>query len=78
MKLIQHCISTILQIKKKDFIEKSKVYRQANAKRIQHHQTSFTTNAEGTPLGGKEKAMTRNKKITKWKCSLVKTNLQQR
>lgn len=34
------------------------------AKRIQHHQTSFTTNARGTSLGEKEKATTRNKKIT--------------
>ena len=40
-----------------------KLYRQAKAKRIQHHQTSFTTNAKGTSLGGKEKATTRNKKI---------------
>ena len=28
-----------------------KLFRQAKAKRIQHHQTSFTTNAKGT-LGG--------------------------
>ena len=40
-----------------------KFYRQATTKRIQHHQTSFTTNAKGTSLGGKEKATTRNKKI---------------
>ena len=31
-----------------------KLYRQAKAKRIQHHQTSFTTKAEVTSLGGKE------------------------
>ena len=31
-------------------MEKSKVYRQAKAKRIQHHQTSSTTNAKGTSL----------------------------
>ena len=30
-----------------------KVYRQAKAKRIQHHQTSSTRNAKGTSLGGK-------------------------
>ena len=30
-------------------------YRQAKAKRIQHHQTSFTTNAKGTCLGRKHK-----------------------
>ena len=33
--------------------EKSKLYKQAKAKKIQHHQTSFTTNAKGTSLGGK-------------------------
>ena len=32
-----------------------KLYRQAKAKRIQHHQTTFTTNAKGTYLGGKHK-----------------------
>ena len=32
-------------------------------KRVQHHQASFTTNAEGTPLDRKEKATTRNRKI---------------
>ena len=31
------------------------LYRQAKAKRIQHHQTSFTTNAKGTSLGRKHK-----------------------
>ena len=40
-----------------------KLYRKTKAKRIQHHQTSFTTNAKGTSLGGKEKATSRNKKI---------------
>ena len=28
-----------------------KLSRQAKVKRIQHHQTSFTTNAKGTSLG---------------------------
>ena len=32
-----------------------KLYRQAKAKRIQHHQTSSTTNAKGTSLSGKQK-----------------------
>ena len=41
-----------------------KLYRQTKAKRIQHHQISFTTNAKGTSLGRKEKPTTRNKKIT--------------
>ena len=30
-----------------------KLSRQAKVKRIQHHQTSFTTNAKGTSLGRK-------------------------
>ena len=34
-------------------------------KRIQQHQNSFTTNAKGTSLGRKQRATTRNKKITK-------------
>ena len=32
-----------------------KLYREAKAKRIQHHQTSFTTNTKGTSLGMKHK-----------------------
>ena len=32
-----------------------KLYRQAKAKSIQHHQTSSTTNAKGTSLSGKHK-----------------------
>ena len=51
----------------KSFTDKQKLYRQAKAKRIQHHQNSFTTNAKGTSLGGKEKDTTRNKKITNGK-----------
>ena len=45
-------------------------YRQAIARRVQNHQTSFTTYVHRTSLGEKEKAWTRNKKITKWKSSL--------
>ena len=45
------------------------LYRQAKTKRIQHHQTSFIIDAKRTSLGGKEKAKTRNKKITKWESS---------
>ena len=44
-----------------DSREKLKFYRQAKAKRIQHHQTSFTTNAKGTSLGRKHK---RRKRLT--------------
>ena len=44
-----------------------KLYRQAKAKRIQHHQTSFATNVKGTSLGRRERATTRNKKTTNGK-----------
>ena len=36
-----------------------KVYRQAKAKKIQHHQISFATNVKRTSLGRKQKATTR-------------------
>ena len=39
-----------------------KFYRQAKVKRIQHQQTSFTTNAKGSSLGRKQK---RRKRLTK-------------
>ena len=45
------------------FTEKSKAL-QTKAKRILQNQPSFTTNAKGTSLSGKDKATTRNKKIT--------------
>ena len=38
-----------------DFMEKSKISSQAKVKRIQHHQTSFTTNAKWISLGRKHK-----------------------
>ena len=43
---------------------KSKVLQISKTKRLQHSQTSFTTNTKGTSLGKQEKAVTRNKKIT--------------
>ena len=48
-----------------------KLSRQAKVKRIQHHQTSFTTNAKGTSLGKKHKRRKRPtenkpKTIRKW------------
>ena len=46
-----------------------KLYRQAKAKRIQHHSISFTTNATGTSLGRKHK---RRKKLTKNKPKTMK------
>ena len=39
-------------------------YRQAKVKRIQHHQTNFTTNAKGTFLGRKHKRRERPKPNT--------------
>ena len=44
-----------------DLTRNQKLYRQAEAKRIQHHQTGFATDTKGTSPGGKKKAMTRNK-----------------
>ena len=51
--------------------EVKKLFRQAKAKRIQHHQTSFTTNAKETSLGGKHKrrkrpTLTNPKQLRKW------------
>ena len=43
-------------------MEKRSFTEQAKAKRIQHHQTSFPTNAKGISLGGKHK---RSKKTYK-------------
>ena len=47
------------------------LYRQAKAERVQHHQTSFTTNAKGTSLGKKLKrrktpTITNPKLLRKW------------
>ena len=53
---------TTQQVSHSDLTKKSKVYRQAKAKRIQHYQMSFTTNAKGTSLGRKHK---RTKRPTK-------------
>ena len=38
-------IKDLIQIQRRN----QKLYRQAKVKRIQHHQTSSSTNAEGTP-----------------------------
>ena len=51
------------------FDGKIKFYRQAKVKRIQHHQTSLTTNAKGTSLGRKHK---RRSRLTKIKNSIQK------
>ena len=39
----------------KTFTNNQKLYKQAKAKRIQHHQKSSTTNAKGTSVSGKHK-----------------------
>ena len=46
-----------------------KLSRQAKVKRIQHHQTSFTTNAKGISLGRKHK---RRKRPTQYKPKTIK------
>ena len=51
--------TTKITLPSKDLIQiwwrNQELYRQAKAKRIQHHQTSSTTNAKGTSLSGKHK-----------------------
>jgi hypothetical protein len=55
-------------------MEKSKAL-ETKAKIIYHHKTNLMINVEGrTP---NEKAITRNKKITEGKSSLVKANILQ-
>ena len=70
--------TTKITLPGKDLIQirwrNQKLYRQAKAKRIQHHQTSFATNAKGTSLSGKEKATTRNKNC-EWRSTTVKANI---
>ena len=41
----------LIQIRQRN----QKLYRQAKAKKIHHHQTSSTTNTKGNSLGGKQK-----------------------
>ena len=50
-----------------DLMENQKLYRQAEAKKIQHHQISFTKNGKGNSLGRKGKVTNRNKEITNGK-----------
>ena len=52
-----------------DLMEKSRLSRQTKVKRIQHHQTSFTTYAKGTSIGKKHK---RRKRPTENKPQTVK------
>ena len=50
-------------------MEKSKAIQTSEVKRIQHHQTSFTTNSKGTSLGRKH---TRRKRPTRNKAQTIK------
>ena len=45
-----------------------KLYRQAKAKRIQHHQTSFTTITKGNSLGNKHKRREQKRNKRKKNC----------
>ena len=55
-------------------MEKSKDFQTAKVKRIQHHQTSLTTNAKGPSLGRKHK---RRKRPTENKQKTIKTDSNQ-
>ena len=57
--------ATLVQIWQRN----QKLSRQAKVKRIQHHQTSFTTNAKGTSLSKKHK---RRKRLTQKKPKTTK------
>ena len=62
-----------------DSMDKSKALRTAKAKRIQHQQTNFTTNPEGTSLGRKETSNLKQLCVytdcyikTSWECQTKK------
>ena len=59
--------NTTQQNSDSDLTEKSKAFQ--TSKRIQHHQTSFTINAKGTPLSRKHK---RRKRPTENKPQTIK------
>ena len=48
---------SIQQVSCSDLWRNHKIYRQAKADRIQHHETRFMTNVKETPLGKKKKAI---------------------
>ena len=59
-------------------LDQEKLYRQAKAKRIQHHQVSLTTNGRGVCLGKKHKrrkrlTKTNSKQLRKWQYILITT-----
>ena len=60
--------TTTITIPSKDLIQNwprnQKLYRQAEIKRIQHHQTSFATNTKGTYIASKDKRKERPTKTT--------------
>ena len=51
-------------------MERLKILQTVKAKRVQHDQTSFIRNVNGTSLSEKEKGTTRNMKIIKGKISV--------
>ena len=53
--------------------EKSKVYKQAKAERIQHHQISFSTNAKGYSLDRKHR---KNNKVNGNRIILINNYLK--
>ena len=59
-------------------LDQEKLYRQAKAKRIRHHQVSLTTNGRGVCLGKKHKrrkrlTKTNSKQLRKWQYILITT-----
>ena len=55
-----------------DLMEKSRAFQTSKVKRIQHHQTSFTTYAKGASLGRKHK---RRKRPTENKAKTFKKSV---
>ena len=75
LKVMKEKPTTKITLPSKDLIQiwwrSQKLFRQVKAKRIQHHQTSFTTNAKETSLSGKHKrrkrpTKTNPKQLRKW------------
>ena len=67
-KPIQHCKVKKNKNKIQFLAGKKKLYRQAKAERIQHHQTSSSTNAKGSSLDRKQKMFifSNPKQHSKW------------
>ena len=65
-----------LPSKASDLMEKSKLHRQEKAKRIQHYQTSFTTNAKRNFSMCKRKGHDQKQENYKWEYSPVKAKIE--